>query len=393
MAGGDRGGGERPLVVGRDLAQELRHDPVRHEFRVRGLADGRLVIVGEGAGLREEVGVVGGQSVLADEALAPRRRQLGQACPRGLHRLPAELERHQVGLGEVPVVVGLLLAAHHPRPAAVGVPQARLLQDPLAAVERLPLAQGLELERALHVLERVQVLDLDLGAEVRRPPPAQGDVRVAAEAPLLHVAVADAEVEEDRAEGAEVGRGLLRRADVRLRDRFHQRHARAIEVHQARAGGLERALVDQPAHVLLEVQALDGDAPGLAEGLELEPPVLGERLLVLTDLVVLRHVGVVVVLPREPAARVDPAVERQRRADPELDRPPVDHGEAARHALADGAGLAVGRRPEVRRAAAEHLGARPELGVHLEADDDLVRRGRVRHGSGGRRACQRVACS
>ena len=57
-----------------------------------------------------------------------------------------------------------------------------------------------------------------------------------------------------------------------------------------------------------------------------QPAVLGQRFLVLADLEVLRHVGVVVVLAREAATRVDAAVERERGADGVLDRRAVDHG-------------------------------------------------------------------
>src|SRR5207244_1152396 len=72
-----------------------------------------------------------------------------------------------------------------------------------------------------------------------------------------------------------------------------------------------------------------------------------------------------------------PTIERKRRADAELDRAAVDDGKHAGHPLADRARLAVRRRAEARRTAAEHLRARDELGVDLEADDHL-------HWSGGR---------
>src|SRR5262249_59689309 len=106
--------------------------------------------------------------------------------------------------------------------------------------------------------------------------------------------------------------------------------------------------------------------------LDAEVAVLRERLLVLADLIVLRHVGVVVVLAREAIVGVDRAVDGQRRLDTELDRAPVDHGQGPRHALTDGTGLGVGRGAEGGGAAAEHLRAGAELRVHLEADDDLV---------------------
>ena len=56
----------------------------------------------------------------------------------------------------------------------------------------------------------------------RRP---DRDVGVAAEAAFLHVAVADLEVPQERAQLAQVGAGLGRGAHVRLADDLEQRHA------------------------------------------------------------------------------------------------------------------------------------------------------------------------
>src|SRR5262249_24089321 len=116
--------------------------------------------------------------------------------------------------------------------------------------------------------------------------------------------------------------------------------------------------------------------------------------------VVLRHVGVVVVLPREAIVCVEGAVDGQRRLDPALHRAPIDHGQGPRHALAHRTRLGVGRGTEGSRAAAEHLGARAELRVHLEPGADPV--GRVaptplrapdRASSGGFRSRHEVAPS
>ena len=125
-------------------------------------------------------------------------------------------------------------------PFAVTVP-ARSLRE----LERL-LAGRLVLERLLHVAEGVHVLQLDLRAERRLPARAQRDVRVAAEAPLLHVPVADAEVHEDVAQRDQVVArgGLADRAAGRaatnarhglrrrLRERRGERHRRIQLQHR-----------------------------------------------------------------------------------------------------------------------------------------------------------------
>src|SRR5439155_14278283 len=152
---------------------------------------------------------------------------------------------------------------------------------------------------------------------------------------------------------------------------------RAVVIDEARLGRLEGPLVEELADVLFQMESLDADDARRPVDLDLETAVFGQRLLVLGDLVVLRHVRVVVVFAREAARVVHATVERERGADAELDRAAVDDGKHARHSLADRARLAVRRRPEGRRTAAEHLRPREELRVDLEADDGL-------HWSGGR---------
>ena len=60
------------------------------------------------------------------------------------------------------------------------------------------------LERALHVAERVEVLQLGAGAEVRVAFGPDGDVGVAPQRALLEVAVADAGVAEHAPEPLDV---------------------------------------------------------------------------------------------------------------------------------------------------------------------------------------------
>ena len=95
-----------------------------------------------------------------------------------------------------------------------------------------------------------------------------------------------------------------------------------------------------------------------------------QRLVVLADLVRLRHVGVEVVLAVEHA-RLDRAVERQADAHRQLDGLPVEHrqraGQAERHRVDVGVRLVA----EAVRAGREQLRRRRQLDVHLEADDEL----------------------
>src|SRR5262249_885472 len=163
------------------------------------------------------------------------------------------------------------------------IPEPCFLHDALARVERLGLAPDLELEGMLDVAERIEVLDLDLRPERRAPARPDRDVRVAAERALLHVAVADAEEDQDGPEGSEVGGCLFGRRELGPRHGLHERDARAVEVDQARLRGLERAFVQELADVLLEVQALDPDRADAAVDVDLEGAVLRHRLLALAD--------------------------------------------------------------------------------------------------------------
>ena len=91
--------------------------------------------------------------------------------------------------------------------------------------------------------------------------PAHRDVDVGAQAALLHVAVAGAEVAQDGAQLRHVGLGLLGGAHIGLRDDLHQGDAGAVEVDE-RHGRV--AVVHRLAGVLLEVEALDADLDALA---------------------------------------------------------------------------------------------------------------------------------
>ena len=124
------------------------------------------------------------------------------------------VDRQQIGIREVAIVVRFFLAAHRPRLFAVGVEEPRLLHDFAAAFDELDLPRGFDLDRFLDEPERVQVLELRARAELRLAAPAHRNVRVATERAFLHVAVADLEVADERVNLAHVGAGFGRRAQI-----------------------------------------------------------------------------------------------------------------------------------------------------------------------------------
>ena len=94
---------------------------------------------------------------------------------------------------------------------------------------------------------------------------------------------------------------------------------------------------------------------------------------VLGDLIALGQVRVMVVLAREDRRLRDLAVERQPRADRCFDRGAVAHRQRARQPQTDRAGVRIGRRALIfRAAAAEHLCLRQQLRVDFHAHDDVI---------------------
>ncbi len=112
--------------------------------------------------------------------------------PPGVH-----YQRQQVGLGEVAIVVRVLLAAHAVGLALGGVVEARLLHDLAAGFEHANLPLDLVFERLPDEAERIDVLDLGLGAEFLLPARTYADVGIAAQRAFLHVAVAHAGEQDD----------------------------------------------------------------------------------------------------------------------------------------------------------------------------------------------------
>ncbi len=70
-----------------------------------------------------------------------------------LHPFPADGHRHQVRIREIPVVVGLFLAAHGVGHTARIVPEPRFLDDLAAALKDILLALDLVFQGALDIPE------------------------------------------------------------------------------------------------------------------------------------------------------------------------------------------------------------------------------------------------
>ena len=131
-------------------------------------------------------------------------------------------------------------------------------------------------------------------------------------------------------------------------------------------------VMDQLASILLDVQPLDPDDLRLAIGrLDLDRALADQRVIKLADLIAGGKVGVEIVLPVEPRPRVDLRTQRHAGAHRLANALAVHHRQHAGHGRVDQADLVVRLGAERRRCAGEQLGLGGDLGMDLEADDDL----------------------
>jgi hypothetical protein len=142
------------------------------------------------------------------------------------------------------------------------------------------------------------------------------DVDVGPQVALLHVAVAGAEIDEDRAQLLHIGRGFFGRAHVRLGDDLHQRRARAVEVDVGGVG----------VEVVQDLPASCSRCSRSMRTVKVEPSparrhlaLADDRVLELADLIALRQVGIEVVLAVEARPQIDLRLEAQAGAHGLLD--------------------------------------------------------------------------
>ena len=258
------------------------------------------------------------------------------------------------------------------RAALVLVPVARLLDDPLAGLDQVDLARGLVLDGPPERAQRVQVLDLAAGAELGVAGERRTDTLASTRIEPSSILPSDAPVATRMARSsltyalawsADAQVGPRHDLDAAARRRGCSRRASVGAVDAAAAadvGGL--------AGVLLDVGPLDADPRAVGQ---LEPAVDVDRLVVLADLVVLRHVRIEVVLPGEDRRRDRrsgaPAPMRMAQLDGLL----VEHRQRAGQAEAHRADVGVGLVAELVGQPQNSFVRGGQLGVDLEPDHHL----------------------
>ena len=193
----------------------------------------------------------------------PPRRALRHLGPQPFDQLRGRLDRDEVGLGEVAVVVGLLLRPPRGQRAAAGVEVVGLLHDLAAGLVDRDLPRDLGVDALGDEAERVHVLQLAAGAQLRRSRRPDRDVGVDAQRPLLHLGVGDPELDDRLPQQLQEAARVLGGVDVGAGDDLDERRAAAVEVDERVVGAADPA--GAPAdmrrlrRVLLEVRADDPD--------------------------------------------------------------------------------------------------------------------------------------
>ena len=126
------------------------------------------------------------------------------------------------------------------------------------------------------------------------------------------------------------------------------------------------------ARVLFHVDARHADPLRDIVDLDFQPAILGQRLIVLRNLISLGQVGIEVILAGKTRPGIDGAVQRQRRLHRHGHGFPVQHRERAWQAEAHRANIGIRRIAEMRRAGTEDLGLRQKLKMNLKADHGLI---------------------
>jgi hypothetical protein len=195
---------------------------------------------------------------------------------------------------------------------------------------------------------------------------ADRDVDIGAQVAVLHVAVAGAEVAQDLAQLADIGRRLFGAAQVGAADDLHQRHAGAVEVDEGHVG---IHVVDRLARVLFQMDALDPHQTGEALAhLDQHFSLADDRVVKLGNLIALRQIGVEIILAVKRRPEVDLGLEAKPREHRLFDAEIVDHRQHARHRGVDEGDVGIGLGPEQGRGTGEQLGVRGHLGVDLHPD-------------------------
>ena len=297
---------------------------------------------------RQDAGVIAREAILALEPRAFLVRQLRQAIGDILDEEVINLERQQVRIRKIAIIVRIFLGAHRPGFTLVRIIEAGFLIHLAATFDQLDLTARFIFDGRLDKAERVHVLDLAARAQMAEIAAlaklliaarlAHGHINVRTQITLLHVAVARAQRNYDGLELLDVSGCFQRRSYVRLGNDFHQRDAGAVEVH---IGRRRVHVVDRLARILLKVKPFNPYREGIGRvamgrlDINLDLALAHDGEFELADLIALRQVGIEIVLAVKTRPFVDLRLEAEPCAHCLLNAFSVDDRQHARHRRID----------------------------------------------------------
>ena len=224
--------------IGIYIGGNIAGDPVGDAL---GVGAGRyrgLEVFGHRALIGKHSGVVDRQTQLLGVAVPLSRGQLGQLGAPALPLGVTHLDGAKVGIWEVAIVTGALLTAHALGELLCLVPKACFLPHRLTGFIGLDLALNLVINRLLNSREGIHILDLHLRTEGGIAAAPHGDIHIATQGTLLHVAVTHAQITHDPANLRGVFRCFAAGAQIRFADNLSESYTGAVVVHQGVGGAV-----------------------------------------------------------------------------------------------------------------------------------------------------------
>ena len=266
----------------------------------------------------------------------------------------------------------LLFRAHAISFSFGGIVESGFLRDLAARFDNADLTVDFKIQRLANEAERIHILDFSLRAKLFLSARTHADVGIATQRTFLHIAIADARVEDDFLQPGEVFVRLRGGSDIGFADNFDERDSTAIQVDGCTFTGIRKPLVQALTRVLFEMQSSDADVLSSGCGRNLDLAKLCQGLVVLRNLITLGQIGIKIILAREDRCLINAAAQRHRRQHREIYRLTIQYWQRSGKTKAYRANVSIWWIAKARRARAENFAHRQKLDVHFQADHRLI---------------------
>ena len=224
----------------------------------------------------------------------------------------------------------LLLRSHAIRLALIRVIQPRLLCHLAPGFDQFDLPLDLVRQRLANEPEGIYVLYFRLGSELLLPAWPHTGIRIAAQRAFLHVAIAHSGVKNDLLQPREIFVSFVGRRDIWFADNLNQRYSAAVEIDSGLLRGVRKSFMQALARILLQMEACNANFLRSALAVDLNPPMFGQRPVVLRNLISLGQVRVEVILPRKDRSLIYAGIQGHRGQHRKFHRLAIQHGQRPR---------------------------------------------------------------